>query len=73
MPALFLFLMAAKRRHFLVEILFVVNMDAPGLEHICFVVAPARISSNTQISLLLLCFLCLFVELPITMNEHNFV
>ena len=28
---------------------------------------------NTQISILLLCFLCLFVELMITMNESNFV
>ena len=28
---------------------------------------------NTQISILLLCFLYLFVELMITMNEYNFV
>ena len=28
---------------------------------------------NTQVSILLLCFLYLFVELMITMNEYNFV
>ena len=28
---------------------------------------------NTQISVLLLCFLYLFVELMIAMNEYNFV
>ena len=34
---------------------------------------PTRNVGNTQISILLLCFLYLFVELMITMNEYNFV
>ena len=34
---------------------------------------PTRNVGNTQISILLLGFLYLFVELMITMNEYNFV
>ena len=60
----------------LVFVCFVASDDLTAICHLAIVNVCMIIIlyiGNTQINILLLCFLYLFVELMITMNEYNFV
>ena len=76
---LFAFLLPDPLRPFLLLLFFVCFAASDVLTTICHLVIVnvcviiILSIGNTQISVLLLCFLYLFVELMITMNEYNFV